>query len=90
MFNLFNIFNPKRRVVIEHNITCNLNGEKFPPVVIDGCFWGSDFDRYNGDTLIHDDGEYDCGYYKIPVTFHQTFLTTRKTDEQLLRKYKNK
>jgi hypothetical protein len=76
---------PKRQVVIEHNITSNIDGEKFPPVVIDGSYWGADFDTFNGDTLIHDDGEYG----NIPVTFHQTFLTTRMTDEQLLRKYKN-
>lgn len=82
---MFTFLQPKRRVVIEHNITSNIDGEKFPPVVIDGCFWGSDFDTFNGDTLIHDDGEYG----KIPVTFHQTFLTTRLTDEQLLRKYRN-
>jgi hypothetical protein len=82
---MFTFLQPKRQVVIEHNITSNIDGEKFAPVVIDGSFWGSDFDTFNGDTLIHDDGEYG----KIPVTFHQTFLTTRMTDEQLLRKYKN-
>lgn len=82
---MFTFLQPKRQVVIEHNITSNIDGERFPPVVIDGSFWGSDFDTFNGDTLIHDDGEYG----KIPVTFHQTFLTTRMTDEQLLRKYKN-
>jgi hypothetical protein len=84
-FNLFNLFNPKRQVVIEHNITSNIDGERFAPVVIDGSYWGADFDTFNGDTLIHDDGEYG----NIPVTFHQTFLETRLTDEQLLRKYKN-
>lgn len=83
---MFNIFNPKRRVVIEHNITSNIDGEKFAPVIIDGCFWGSDFDLYDGETLIHDDGEYG----NIPVTFHQTFLTTRLSDEKLLHKYRNK
>jgi hypothetical protein len=82
---MFTFLQPKRQVVVEHNITSNIDGERFPPVVIDGSFWGSDFDTFNGDTLIHDDGEYG----KIPVTFHQTFLTTRMTDEQLLRKYKN-
>ena len=82
---MFTFLQPKRQVVIEHNITSNIDGEKFAPVIIDGSYWGADFDTFNGDTLIHDDGEYG----KIPVTFHQTFLTTRMTDEQLLRKYKN-
>ena len=82
---MFTFLKPKRRVVIEHNITSNIDGEKFAPVVIDGSYWGSDFDIFNGDTLIHDDGEYG----NIPVTFHQTFLETRSTDEQLLRKYRN-
>ena len=82
---MFTFLNPKRRVVVEHNIMSNIDGEKFDPIVIDGNHWGADFDLYNGDTLIHDDGE--C--VGIPVTFHQTFLETRLTDEQLLRKYKN-
>jgi hypothetical protein len=82
---MFTFLKPKRQVVIEHNITSNIDGERFAPVVIDGSYWDADFDTFNGDTLIHDDGEYG----NIPVTFHQTFLTTRMTDEQLLRKYKN-
>ena len=82
---MFTFLKPKRQVVIEHNITSNIDGERFAPVVIDASYWGADFDIYNGYTLIHSDGE--CG--NIPVTFHQTFLTTRLTDEQLLRKYKN-
>lgn len=86
-FNIFNIFKPKRRVVVEHNITSNMNGEKFDPVVIDGSYWGSDFDRYKKEKyLIHDDGMYG----NIPVTFYQSFLETRLTDEQLLHKYRNK
>lgn len=83
---MFNIFNTKRRVVIEHNITSNIDGEKFAPVIINGSHFGEDFDRFNGETHIHDDGVYG----DIPVTFHQTFLTTRLSDEKLLRKYKNK
>jgi hypothetical protein len=83
---MFTFLNPKRKVVIEHNITSNIDGERFAPVVIDGHHWGADFDLYNGDTLIHDDGMYG----NIPVTFHQTFLTTSKSDELLLHKYRNK
>ena len=82
---MFTFLKPKRRVVIEHNITSNIDGEKFAPVVIDGHHWGADFDLYNGGHVVFEDGE--CS--GIPVTFHQTFLTTRMTDEQLLRKYKN-
>ncbi len=78
--------NPKRQVVIEHNITSNENGEKFDPVIIEGSHFGSDFDRFNGETHIHDDGMYG----NIPVTFHQTFLTTRLSDQKLLHKFRNR
>ena len=78
--------NPKRKVVVEHNITSNIDGEKFSPVIINGSHFGEDFDRYQGETHIHNDGMYG----NIPVTFHQTFLTTRLSDEKLLHKYRNK
>jgi hypothetical protein len=78
--------NPKRKVVVEHNITSNIDGEKFSPVIINGSHFGEDFDRYQGETHIHNDGVYG----NIPVTFHQTFLTTRLSDEKLLHKYRNK
>lgn len=77
--------NPKRRVVIEHNITSNIDGEKFAPVIIDGFHFGEDFDKYENETLLHDDGMHG----DIPVTFHQTFLTTRLSDEKLLRQFKS-
>ncbi len=78
-------FNKKRKVVVEYGITSNIDGVKFPPVVIDGHHWGDDFEIYKGDILTHDDGMHG----EVPVTFHQAFLETRLTDEQLLRKYKN-
>lgn len=78
--------NPKRKVVVEHNITSNIDGEKFSPVIINGSHFGEDFDRYQGETHIHNDGVYG----NIPVTFHQTFLTTRLSDEKLLHKFRNK
>ena len=64
----------------------NSDGEKFTPVIIDGSHFGDDFDRFNGETHVHDDGMYG----DISVTFHQTFLTTRLSDEKLLHKFRNK
>ena len=78
--------NPKRRVVVEHQISSNIDGEKFGPVIIDGRHFGEDFDKYNGETHLHDDGMYG----DIPVSFMQTFLTTRLSDEKLLHKFRNK
>ena len=73
----------ERRIVIEHNITSNSDGKKFAPVIIDGSHFGDDFNRFDGETHIHDDGM--CG--DTPVTFHQTFLTTHLSDEELLHKF---
>lgn len=78
--------NPKRRVVVEHQISSNIDGEKFPPVIINGSHFGEDFDKYENETLLIDDGMYG----DIPVSFMQTFLTTRLSDEKLLHKFRNK
>jgi hypothetical protein len=81
-----------RNVVIEHNIVGRESGDKLPAIVIDGAEWGSDFDR-----LAHPDPEtpstdvHDEGFNRPTnqwVTYHQTFLRTDKTDEQLLEEYK--
>jgi len=79
-------FNKKRKVVVEHQISSNIDGEKFGPVIIDGKHFGGDFDEYENETLLHDDGMYG----DIPVSFMQTFLTTRLSDEKLLHKFRNK
>ena len=81
-----------RNVVIEHNIIGRESGDKLPAVVIDGAEWGDDFDN-----LAHPDPEtpatdvLDEGFDSATnqwVTYHQTFLRTDKTDEQLLEEYK--
>jgi hypothetical protein len=81
-----------RNVVIEHNIVGRESGEKLPAIVLDGSDWGNDFNRLASPdpetpvTDVHDEG------FNQPtkqwVTYHQTFLRTDKTDEQLLEEYK--
>jgi hypothetical protein len=77
-----NFPSPLRDLVIEHKITAK-NGEKFPPIVIPAEQFGSDFKQYKGETHIHSDGM----RKDVPVSFYQTFLTTSKTDEELIRDF---
>ena len=74
--------NKVRRLVIEHRITAE-NGERFPPLIIDAEQFGEDFDKYNGETHAHTDGLREG----IPVYFHQTFITTDKTDAELIKDF---
>jgi hypothetical protein len=77
--------NPIRMVVVEHEITpLNDNGKTYPATIIPAKHFGQDFLKFQGLTLTHDDGATRDG---TPVRFKQTFLRTRKTDEELLEQY---
>lgn len=77
-----------RNLVIEHNVIGKESGDELPTVICDGADWGDDFDAFASNlpedpiTYIHDEG------YNRPtqqwVTYHQTFLRTDKSDEELL------
>lgn len=77
-----------RNVVVEHDVVGRDSGDELPAIVCDGADWGEDFENYASDkpedpvTYIHDEG------FNKPtqqwVTYHQTFLRTEKSDEELL------
>jgi hypothetical protein len=81
-----------RNVVIEHNIIGRESGDKLPAAVISGVQWGDDFENFayeepeRPSTYIQDEG-FNSATNQW-VTYHQTFLRTDKTDEQLLEEYK--
>jgi hypothetical protein len=74
--------------VIEHNVVANDNGEKFPAVVINGDQWGDDFENLCEmtpevpKTFHYTDGV--CPKTGRAVTYHQTFILSDKTDEELI------
>lgn len=61
------------RIVVEHNVR-SLDGTTFPPTIIDAAEFGGDFDRFVGETHVHDDGMHNG----IPVRYHQTFVDTSR------------
>jgi hypothetical protein len=73
-----------RKVVIEHGITAIKDGTPFPPRILPAAAFGSDFDKFEGLTLMHEEGMTVTG---VSVIFKQTFLYTKKTDEQLLKQF---
>jgi hypothetical protein len=84
--------NTMRNLVIEHNIIGKETGEKLPTLILDGAGWGDDFDNLCSSkpedpvTDIHDEGFNQATQQW--VTYHQTFLRTEKSDEELLATYK--
>jgi hypothetical protein len=75
---------PIRRVVIEHKVKqIGKSANKFPSRVIPAEAFGNDFDKYEGLTLRHEEGQRDG----VWVSYSQTFLYTRKSDEQLLKEF---
>ena len=73
-----------RRVVIEHKVKqIGNSANKFPSRVIPAEAFGNDFDKYEGLTLRHEEGQRDG----VWVSFSQTFLYTKKPDEQLLSEF---
>jgi hypothetical protein len=73
-----------RRVVIEHNVKQIGNtSNKFPPRILPAKSFGDDFDKYEGLTLQHEEGRRDG----VWVLYSQTFLYTKKSDEQLLKEF---
>lgn len=80
-----------RNLVIEHNIIGKETGDELPSVICDGADWGEDFDAF-ASNLPEDPITYeqDEGFNKATqqwVTYHQTFLRTDKSDEELLEIY---
>jgi len=74
----------RRRVVVEHNVKqIGKSANKFPSRVIPAEAFGDDFDKYEGLTLRHEEGKRDG----VWVNYSQTFLYTKKSDEQLLREF---
>lgn len=74
----------KRKLVVEHNIIpLDNEGGVFPSVVIDGKNWGDDFDYFCGETGTTYTNEGHDPKTGRPVHYHQTFLVTELTDEQL-------
>lgn len=80
-----------RNLVIEHNIIGKETGDELPPLICDGADWGDDFENFASDkpedpiTYIQDEG-YSQATQQW-VTYHQTFLRTEKSDEELLEIY---
>jgi len=75
---------PIRRVVIEHKVKqIGKSANKFPARIIPAEAFGGDFDKYEGLTLRHEEGQRDG----VWVSYSQTYLYTRKNDEQLLREF---
>lgn len=81
-----------RNLVIEHNIIGKETGDKLPSVVCDGALWGDDFENFASEkpedpvTYVLDEGfNRDTEQW---ITYHQTFLRTDKSDEELLAIYK--
>ena len=73
-----------RRVVIEHNVKQIGNtSNKFPPRILPAKRFGDDFDKYEGLTLQHEEGRRDG----VWVLYSQTFLYTKKSDDQLLKEF---
>ena len=77
-----------RNVVVEHNIIGKETGDELAAVICDGADWGEDFENFASDkpedpvTYIHDEGYSNATQQW--VTYHQTFLRTEKSDEELL------
>jgi hypothetical protein len=75
---------PIRRVVIEHKVKqIGKSANKFPARIIPAEAFGGDFDKYEGLTLRHEEGKRDG----VWVSYSQTYLYTKKSDEQLLREF---
>ena len=73
-----------RRVVIEHKVEQVGNTAiKFPARILPAKEFGEDFDKYEGLTLQHEEGRRNG----VWVRYSQTFLYTRKSDEQLLKEF---
>jgi len=75
-----------RRVVVEHDIFSLDDGSPLPPIILPAGAFGDDFDKYEGDTLLHEEGSSNG----VPVRYKQTFMYTKRTDEQLLEIFKHK
>jgi hypothetical protein len=74
----------RRRVVVEHNVKqIGKSANKFPARIIPAEAFGGDFDKYEGLTLRHEEGQRDG----VWVSYSQTYLYTKKSDEQLLREF---
>lgn len=77
---------PVRRVVVEHDIFSLEDDSPLPPIILPAGAFGDDFDKYEGDTLIHEEGL----NHGVPVRYKQTFMYTKRTDKQLLELFKHK
>lgn len=80
----YKIARPIRRVVVEHNITSLEDGSTIAAQIVPAEEFGSDFDKYEGLTIVHEEGETSHG---VPVRYKQTFLYTKKTDLELLEQF---
>jgi len=78
-----------RRLVVEFGIVGKNNGKKYPTIILDGSHWGEDFDHLIGGRLLmeyfHDEGQSHVD--GETVEYHQTFMLTTMSDEEILAIY---